>query len=116
MSVEKVAKEFTEALKTGDFAKAESYWADDVVSIEAQTGDMAEVRGKEAVHGKGEWWTANHEVHRFDTRGPYLNASQFALHFSMDITRKQSGERITMDEVALYTVRDGKVVEERFFY
>jgi len=116
MSTQDVAKQFTDALKKGDFAKAESFWSDDVVSVEAQEGPMREVRGKDAVHGKGEWWTDNHEVHRFDAFGPYFNGDQFALRFSIDVTRKQSGERVQMEEVGLYTVRDGKIVEERFFY
>lgn len=116
MSTAEIAKQFTDALKAGDFPKAESLWADDVVSIEAQSGEMREVRGKDAVHGKGEWWTANHEVHRFETHGPYVNGDQFALDFKIDVTRKQTGERVQMDEVGLYTVRNGKIVEERFFY
>ncbi|HJS79372.1 MAG TPA: nuclear transport factor 2 family protein [Vitreimonas sp.] len=116
MSTADVAKAFTDALKAGDFPKAESSWSDNVVSYEAQDGPMREVRGKEAVHGKGEWWTENHEVHRFETHGPYVNGDQFALRFSIDVTRKQSGERVSMEEVGLYTVRNGKIVEERFFY
>lgn len=32
------------------------------------------------------------------------------------MTPKASGERMRMDELGLYTVKDGKVVEERFFY
>lgn len=31
----------------------------------------------------------------------------------MDVTPKD-GERMQMDEIGLYTVRDGKIVEERF--
>jgi ketosteroid isomerase-like protein len=116
MSTHDVAEKFTDALKHGDFEKAESFWSDDVVSIEAQEGEMREVRGKQAVHGKGEWWTANHEVHSFETHGPYVNGDQFALRFAIDVTPKQSGQRIMMDEVGLYTVRDGKITEERFFY
>ncbi|MGD9981745.1 MAG: SnoaL-like domain-containing protein [Hyphomonadaceae bacterium] len=116
MSTEKIAQAFTAALKAGDFAQAETYWADDVVSIEAREGDMKEVRGRDAVHTKGDWWTANHDVHSFDVAGPYLNSGQFALRFTMDVTQKASGQRIKMDEVALYTVRDGKISEERFFY
>jgi ketosteroid isomerase-like protein len=34
----------------------------------------------------------------------------------MDITPKATGERIMMDEVGVYTVEDGKIVEERFYY
>lgn len=116
MNTQDVAGQFTRALRSGDFAKAESFWSDDVVSIEAQEGPMREVRGKEAVHGKGEWWNANHEVHRFDVHGPYVNGNQFALRFSIDVTRKESGERVQMEEVGLYTVRGGSITEERFFY
>jgi ketosteroid isomerase-like protein len=34
----------------------------------------------------------------------------------MDVTVKETGQRHTMDEVALYTVEDGKITEERFYY
>jgi ketosteroid isomerase-like protein len=34
----------------------------------------------------------------------------------MDFTNKETGQRMQMDEHALYTVKDGKIVEERFFY
>lgn len=116
MSIQNIATDFTEALKAGDFAKAESYWAEDVVSLEAREGDMREARGRDAVHAKGDWWTANHDVHNFETSGPFVNGDQFALRFKIDVTQKQSGERIQMDEIAIYTVRDGKISEERFFY
>ncbi|WP_348629610.1 SnoaL-like domain-containing protein [Mesorhizobium sp. WSM1497] len=33
-----------------------------------------------------------------------------------DITPKATGERVTMDEVGLYTVKNGKITEERFYY
>ena len=34
----------------------------------------------------------------------------------MDVTPKASGERMQMDEVAVYTVKDGKIVQEEFLY
>jgi SnoaL-like domain len=34
----------------------------------------------------------------------------------MDITAKATGERMAMDEVGIYTVKNGKIVEERFCY
>jgi ketosteroid isomerase-like protein len=37
------------------------------------------------------------------------------VRFTMDVTPK-GGQRMSMDEVGLYTVKDGKVVEERFFF
>ncbi|ANV99361.1 nuclear transport factor 2 family protein [Bradyrhizobium icense] len=116
MSTAEVAKQFTAALKAGKFDEAERYWSDDVVSYEAQDGPMREVRGRTAVHSKGEWWTANHDVHSFEAEGPYLNGDCFALHFKINVTPKATGQRTQMDEIGLYTVKDGKIVEERFFY
>ena len=34
----------------------------------------------------------------------------------MSTTNKQNGEKASMDETALYRVKDGKITEERFFY
>jgi ketosteroid isomerase-like protein len=116
MDTADVAAKFTTALKAGRFEEAETFWSDDVVSIEAQDGPMREVRGRPAVHAKGEWWVANHDVHGFETSGPYVNGDQFALRFKIDVTPKASGQRTQMEEVGLYTVRDGKIAEERFFY
>ena len=65
---------------------------------------------------KGEWWAANHEVHEVSADGPYLNGDQFAVRFYVDVTVKETGERRKMHEIGLYTVREGKIVEERFFY
>jgi len=116
MSADEVARELTQLCKDGRFDEAgERFWAEDAVSMEAAGPDPV-ARGKAALKAKGEWWGANHEVHRFDVEGPYVNGDQFVVRYSLDVTQKASGQRITMDEVGLYTVRDGKVVEERFFY
>jgi ketosteroid isomerase-like protein len=73
-------------------------------------------RGKAAAAAKGEWWSGAHEIHETQVRGPFVHGDQFTVGFHMDITVKATGERHSMDEVALYTVKDGKIVEERFFY
>ena len=117
MTVKDIADDIAAMLRAGRTDEAgEKCWAADVVSIEATPGDMAEIRGVEGVRAKGEWWTSAHEVHAMEVEGPYLNGDQFAVRMKMDLTVKESGERITMDEIGLYTVKDGKIAEERFFY
>ncbi|ESX96322.1 MULTISPECIES: nuclear transport factor 2 family protein [unclassified Mesorhizobium] len=117
MTIADVAKDFTEMLQQGDHLGAgEKYNADDIVSLEAMEGPMAIARGKEALRQKGEWWQANHELHGGSVEGPYVNGDQFAVRFKFDITPKATGERVTMDEVGLYTVKNGKITEERFYY
>ena len=120
MDTKEVAHEFTRMMQAGQFEEAgRRFWSPDVVSIEAMDGPMARCEGRQAVEQKGEWWYANHEVHSFEAEGPFVNGDQFALRFRMAVTPKtgeQAGQRSEMTEVALYTVRGGLVVEERFYY
>ena len=95
------------------------FYADDVESIEAAARPGAEqvTRGKEAVRTANERWLANHEVHKAETTGPYPHGKdRFAVRFVYDVTNKPSGQRMQLDEIALYTLRDGKIVKEEFFY
>lgn len=112
-----VANDLIAMWKAGQFDESgEKYWADDVISYENMPGaEMAEIRGIAGVRAKGEWWGANHEVHSTVIEGPYINGDQFTVRFKMDLTPK-GGERHTMDEIGLYTIRNGKIAEERFFY
>lgn len=116
MSVQEIAEDLAAMCRAGQFDESgEKYWADDVVSLEPTGDEMAVARGKDAVRAKGEWFGQNHEVHDVAVEGPYVHGDQFVIRFKMELTPK-GGARMTMDEVGLYTVRDGKIVEERFFY
>jgi ketosteroid isomerase-like protein len=119
MTVAEIAKDLVAICKTGDFAAAgEKYWADDVVSVEAGAppGMDPASHGKAAAVGKGQWWAGAHDIHGAEAHGPYVNGDQFAVRFLMDVTVKATGQRLAMDEIALYTIKDGKIAEERFFY
>jgi len=116
MNTTEIAQAFTVLCAKGEFEKAgKDFWADDVVSCEPMPGDMARVQGRAAVEAKGQWWYDNHEVHQVEVQGPYVHGDQFLVRFTLDVTPK-GGTRMRMDEMGLYTVRDGKVSEERFFY
>ncbi len=117
MTTRDVAAAVTQMLKAGDHdGAAERFHAEGVVSIEDMEGPMARLEGRAAVLEKARWWYDNHEVHSVETEGPWVSGDQFIVRFAMDVTRKATGERIAMTETGLYTVRDGKIVEERFFY
>lgn len=95
------------------------HYADDIESVEGSGSEEmpAVQKGMDALKAKSAWWYDNHEVHEARAEGPYVGArpDQFAVRFVIDVTPK-GGERMQMDEVALYTVRDGKVVREEFLY
>ena len=115
LGLQGMAKAFTELCAKGELdAAGKKFWSDDIVSREPMTGDMAELKGRKAVAGKGQWWKANHEVHNFKVKGPYVHGDQFVVRFEGEVTPKGQ-KRMHLDEVGLYTVRNGKIVEESFF-
>jgi ketosteroid isomerase-like protein len=57
-----------------------------------------------------------HEVHAAAVEGPWPNGDRFIVRFTYDVTNKPSGRRMQMDETALFTVQNGKIVREEFFY
>ena len=116
MTTHEIAAAFTTLCKEGKFDEAgKQFWSDGVVSLEAMEGDMARVQGRAGVEAKGAWWYANHEIHSMKVEGPYVHGNQFIVRFTMEVTPK-GGARMAMDEMGTYTVQDGKIVEERFFY
>lgn len=98
----------------------EELYDEKIVSIEGQGSEEmpARMEGIEAIRRKGEWWYENHDVHAMTARGPFVGHrdDQFAVEFALDVTHKPSGQRMQMDEVGLYTVKNGKVVQEEFLY
>lgn len=114
MSIEQIAKTFTAAVIADDAPAYQAFWADDIVSLEPGDDETARAEGREALLGKHAWWAANAEMHSVTTEGPYIFGDQFALRFTMDVT--MHGERSQMAEIGLYTVKDGKIAEERFMY
>jgi ketosteroid isomerase-like protein len=114
-----VARSLVALCKQGKFDEVVStLLAEDVVSVEAAAppGMPRESKGLAAVKQKGEWWTSNHEVHSFDVTGPWPHDDRFIVGFRFDVTFKPESRRFAMDEAALYTVKNGKIVREEFFY
>jgi ketosteroid isomerase-like protein len=117
MTTAELAAAFTAMLKGGDHRGAAARFnSPDIVSIEAMEGPMARIQGTEALKAEWDWWYGNHAVHDVTVEGPFVNGDGFILIFGMDFTPKATGERMQSRETALYTVGDGKIVEERFFY
>jgi ketosteroid isomerase-like protein len=89
-----------------------------IVSIEPVGSEImpAEMTGIEAVRQKNEWWFDNNELNSYEVNRPFVGGDQFAVQYLLDTTFKPTGQRSVMTEMALYTVKDGKIVREQFFY
>ena len=120
MKTMEIAQKMVDLCRQGKNLEAlDTLFASDVVSVEAcemPGASSRETKGLAAVKGKGEWWVANHEIHSASVTGPWPHDDRFIVGFQYDVTNKPSGQRMKMDESALYTVRDGKIVREEFFY
>jgi hypothetical protein len=117
-----VGKKLVELCRQGKFLEAvDTLYSPNIVSIEPIGGpDMpARQEGIKAIREKNEWWMKNHEVHSAEAEGPWPHGDRFIVRFKLDVTGKggpMAGKRMNLDETALYTVKNGKITEEQFFY
>src|SRR5436309_7917490 len=118
MSVHTLAKQFVDLCNQGkNFDVMRTMYTPDIVSVE---GDGKETAGQQQVIKKSEDWVSDKTFHGETVAGPFFNganANQFAVYFTLDITPKATGERVTREEVAIYTVnKSDKITREQFFY
>jgi ketosteroid isomerase-like protein len=119
MTTQAVGQQLVDLCRQGKAMEAiQSLYASDIVSVESMPmpDGSRDMKGFDAIIGKNKWWYDNHEVHSAHAEGPLVAESHFCVRFTYDITNKPSGKRMTMDELAVYTVKDGKIVREEFFY
>ena len=118
MNTVEIANKLVELCKQGKDREAKALYAEDAVSVEAfaPPGMDRVSRGLAAIRGKGEWWQANHEIHSAIVAGPWPLDDKFIVGFKYEITHKPSGRRMTMEEMGLYSVQNGKIVREEYFY
>ena len=119
MTIREVADQLVAHCRAHETMQAiDSLYSADIVSVEATpTPDgTKEMKGIDAVKGKAQWWQGAHEVHNAGVEGPLVSGNRFCVRFVYDITFKQTSRRYTLDELAIYTVKDGKIVREEFFY
>jgi len=118
MTTQDIANRLYELCKAGQYEQAQQeLYAEDAVSIEpvGAPGPQS-VKGLEEIIKKGEEFRGSiEELHSASASGPIVAGNHFAITITLDATFKGMG-RMTMDEVAVYEVKDGKVVKEQFFY
>jgi hypothetical protein len=118
MTTQDIANRLYELCKGGQYEQAqEELYADDAVSIEpvGSPGPQS-VKGREEIIKKGEQFRDSiEELHGGDVTAPIVVGNHIALGITLEATFKGMG-RNTMEEIAVYEVKDGKIVKEQFFY
>ncbi len=120
MTTQDVANRFNELAQTGQWNKVQDeLYADNAVSIEpahAAAMGLPNAEGIEAIKKKGKAFNEMvEEMHGGYSTPPVIGGNFFSLGMGMDVTMKGVG-RTKMDEIAVYEVKEGKIVKEQFFF
>ncbi len=117
MSLRTTASKFVELCRQGkNFDVMRTMYSPQIVSVE---GDGKETAGQRPVIKKSEDWGADKTFNGETVAGPFFNNAspdQFTVYFTFDITPKSTGKRKTIEEVAVYTVKNDQITREQFFY
>ena len=118
MTTQEVANRFNELAQTGQWEQIQNeLFADNATSIEPPGSQgLQTVEGLSAIKEKGKQFSEMvEEMHGGYSAAPSIGGRFFSVAMGMDCTMKGMG-RQKMDEIAVYEVKDGKIVKEQFFY
>jgi limonene-1,2-epoxide hydrolase len=117
MTTQEVADRFYQLAQQGNFDQIqEELYDENVKSIEPANSNWQNVQGLDKVREKAkQWQEMTEEMHGGYTNKPQVAGNFFTCIMGMDVTIKGQG-RMKMDEVAVYEVKDGKIVLEHFFF
>jgi limonene-1,2-epoxide hydrolase len=117
MTTQEVADRFHELAGQGNFDQIQAELFDeDVKSVEPTHAPWQSVQGLDKVQEKAkQWQNTVEEMHGGYTNKPQVAGNFFVCTMGMDVTVKGQG-RMKVDEVAVYEVKDGRIVLEQFFF
>ncbi|MEP6794603.1 MAG: nuclear transport factor 2 family protein [Saprospiraceae bacterium] len=117
MTTQDVANRLVELCRIGQIQQAqEELFSDDVSSIEPANSMSKSAKGKKAVAQKGaEFASMIEQRHGGTFSDPVISGNFFSAAMTLDATIKEKG-RMTLEEICVYEVKDGKIITEQFFF
>ena len=118
MTVKEIANRLTDLCRQGQYETAQrELYSKDAESFEpAGSPGLQTAKGLDAIIEKGHQFMSSVEaVHSSTVSDPIIAGNTFAVAAILDLTLKGIG-RVPMEELAVYEVKDGKVIKEQFFY
>ena len=110
-----IGRSLVELFNAGKSDEVEKLWHHK--KIESIEADGTVFLGRKGVAEKNAWWTNTFEVHSAKAEGPFVGATGFSVHFTIETSAKAgqcAGKRMAMKEIGVYTVSKGKIVREEF--
>src|SRR5207247_9804015 len=112
------ATRLAELCHTGQYTQAhKELFADDAVSLEPEHAQgLQNAKGLENIIKKEEQFRSMiEEVYNTYATEPIVAGNFIAMGIGIDAAMKGRG-RVSMEEMAVYEVKDGRIVKEQFFY
>ncbi len=121
-ATQKVATRLAELCTSGKNLDAiKELYADNARHVEVMAGPGCDriMEGKQTILEKADKFAKTTTIHGSSVGKPIVNGDQFICPMSLDATCSDgpmAGQRMNMVETALYTVKNGKITEGKFFY
>lgn len=118
METKEIASKLVAYCSKGDWADAHNeLYANDAISIEPHSTEHfeKETKGLVAIRSKGKKFDEMTEtLHSIEVSEPLVVGNAIAFMMTMDTTMKGQ-KRMSMPELCVYKVKDGKISSEEFF-
>ena len=117
MMTSQIADRLVELCRKGEFGAAQTeLFSEDAISIEPDGAPMELAEGLADIQEKGRQFMASVEqMHGITISEPVVAGNFFTVSMTLDATFSGRG-RVTMEELCVYEVEDGKIITEQFFY
>lgn len=117
MTTQQVADRFYELSQQNGFELIQTeLYSKNATSIEPAGGIFTNAEGLDAIMEKGkQFHNMIEEMHGGYCTQPLVAGNFFTCTMGMDVTLIGQ-PRMKMDEVAVYEVKDGKIISEQFFF
>ena len=117
MTTQEVANRLVDLCREGQHLRAiDELYDPNIVSIEPPGAPNQHTEGFKNVRAKSEYFTRIiTRVHSNEVSDPMVSGNHFAIILKTDVTSSEFG-RTAMEEMAVYGVKDGKIVWEHFYY
>lgn len=118
MTTQEVANRLVELCREGKHEQVvKELYSPDIVSVEPEGMPNRIVKGLEGIAEKGKQFASMIEkVNSSVITDPVVAENFFSCAMLMNVNRKGVPHAIDMDEICVYTVQEGKIVREEFFY
>lgn len=118
MTTQEVANRLVELCREGKYEQAvKELYSPDIVSVEAEGSPNRIVKGLAAIAEKGvKFESMLEKVNSSVVTDPIVAENFFSCAMLMNVQMKGAPVATDMDEICVYTVNNGKIVREEFFY